>query len=918
MKPATQAIACSASTSPLRNSDVADLRRGVGRRCRPGNDETASDRACDARRDDPDRGEQQRARSRASRPASGPRTGHGRSFHASSVSRVCAMPRTSTRSDASTAPHRRARARRARQRALALAGCASARGAPKRSCGTSSAASHGDPPASSSTCPRWRSRNTIGSSTTRKPARDRAVRELDLEGVAARADRRQVDRLEHLAAEALEAAGEVAHAQRRARIRAYHEPPRLTIRRTRPQSVTRAAGDVARAEHEVGVLARRASSRARSAGSCEKSASISRTNAAPPSSACAKPGEVRRARGPRARVRCSTSTAVVLGGQAVGDLAGAVGRVVVDDEDPVRAGRRALEHRAARRATIASMFSASSKVGRMSQACPDIGRAYPTDRTWPRTPPTSRSPPPSTSSPTSTSSTARSCTACSPTATRPRPSREATGLGRRADARRARSRALPGIGKTLEEKLVALLDTGTIPAAEKLRAKYPPGLLEMTRLPGLGPKRARKLFDELGIDSLDDAARGGRGPASCATSRASAPKFEASVLTSIDAGIGERPAQRVLLQPRARRSASRSSRRCARTRRPSASSSPARRAARRTPSRTSTSSRRPRDPGALVARARRARRSSSPRRRPNENAARGRTHTGLPVDLRVVEPDELRQPAAALHRLGGAQRRAARGGGAARAARLASTGSSTTRPARRCAARPRRRSTSGSACRSRPELREDRGELAPGLRGRRALIDARRPARRPAHAHGRLRRAQHDRGDGARGARARLRVHRDHRPLGDARLRRPRHARRAASARSSASREVNERLDGIRGARRDRDEHPARRLAGLRRRAARRSSTGSSASVHTSFGMPTRGDDEAHGRRDRAPVDRRDRPPDRPQDRRRASPTRSTSTRSSRRRRARGTMLEINSAPDRRDLNDVHARAAAQAGVHDR
>ena len=63
--------------------------------------------------------------------------------------------------------------------------------------------------------------------------------------------------------------------------------------------------------------------------------------------------------------------------------------------------------------------------------------------------------------------------------------------------------ALPGIGKTLEEKLVALLDTGTIPAAEKLRAKFPPGLLEMTRLPGLGPKRARKLFDELGIDSLE-------------------------------------------------------------------------------------------------------------------------------------------------------------------------------------------------------------------------------------------------------------------------------------------------------------------------------------------------------------------------------------------------------------------------------
>src|ERR671929_2335152 len=61
---------------------------------------------------------------------------------------------------------------------------------------------------------------------------------------------------------------------------------------------------------------------------------------------------------------------------------------------------------------------------------------------------------------------------------------------------------LPGIGRTLEEKIEALLDTGTIPAVEKLRARIPAGLVALTRLPGLGPKRARKLFDEVGIDSL--------------------------------------------------------------------------------------------------------------------------------------------------------------------------------------------------------------------------------------------------------------------------------------------------------------------------------------------------------------------------------------------------------------------------------
>lgn len=61
---------------------------------------------------------------------------------------------------------------------------------------------------------------------------------------------------------------------------------------------------------------------------------------------------------------------------------------------------------------------------------------------------------------------------------------------------------LPGIGATLETKLVALVETGEIPQAVRLRAKFPAGLLEMTRLPGLGPKRARRLYDELGIDSL--------------------------------------------------------------------------------------------------------------------------------------------------------------------------------------------------------------------------------------------------------------------------------------------------------------------------------------------------------------------------------------------------------------------------------
>src|SRR5918998_6358283 len=70
-------------------------------------------------------------------------------------------------------------------------------------------------------------------------------------------------------------------------------------------------------------------------------------------------------------------------------------------------------------------------------------------------------------------------------------------------AREGRVTELPGIGKTLEEKLVALDATGDIPAAVKLRAKFPVGLLSVMHLPNFGPKRARKLYDELGIDSLE-------------------------------------------------------------------------------------------------------------------------------------------------------------------------------------------------------------------------------------------------------------------------------------------------------------------------------------------------------------------------------------------------------------------------------
>jgi len=80
-------------------------------------------------------------------------------------------------------------------------------------------------------------------------------------------------------------------------------------------------------------------------------------------------------------------------------------------------------------------------------------------------------------------------------------------------SRQGRAAELPGVGKTIAEKVAALLDTGTIPAAEKLKAKIPVGLVEITKIPGLGPKRVRLLHTEIGVTSLDDlkqAAEDGR------------------------------------------------------------------------------------------------------------------------------------------------------------------------------------------------------------------------------------------------------------------------------------------------------------------------------------------------------------------------------------------------------------------------
>ncbi|HSM62281.1 MAG TPA: DNA polymerase/3'-5' exonuclease PolX [Longimicrobiales bacterium] len=66
---------------------------------------------------------------------------------------------------------------------------------------------------------------------------------------------------------------------------------------------------------------------------------------------------------------------------------------------------------------------------------------------------------------------------------------------------------LPAVGKDIAAHIVELLQTGRIGRMEEVTAEFPRSLVELTRLDGVGPKKARKLFDELGVRTVDDLVR---------------------------------------------------------------------------------------------------------------------------------------------------------------------------------------------------------------------------------------------------------------------------------------------------------------------------------------------------------------------------------------------------------------------------
>jgi DNA polymerase (family X) len=475
-------------------------------------------------------------------------------------------------------------------------------------------------------------------------------------------------------------------------------------------------------------------------------------------------------------------------------------------------------------------------------------------------------------------------------------------------AREGRVTDLPGIGRTLQEKIEALLETGTIPAVEKLRGKFPPGLVDLTRLPGLGPKRARRLFDELGVDSLD-ALRLAAEQRRLRDVRGFGTKFEEAVLAAFAAGVGERPRPRVLLHKalqigdgvvealRAHPASERVE-----------LAGSARRMADSVKDLDviATAS----DPAALL-HAFAALDVIEACSTPGENAARARTHTGMEIDLRVVEPDQFGN--LLQHFTGSKEHNVAlREMAVRRGLHVSEYGllDDATGTTHRCATEEEVYALLGHPY-IEPELRENRGELDPGFVAPELIVQE--DLRGDLHMHtiasdGRntieqMALAARERGLGYIAITDHSATHGFGNHVEPDELRRQIERVRELDARLEGIRvligtETNVLPDGS-------PDYDDDLLAEL---------DWTIASVHTSFGM---GAEEMTARMVRAcehplldaighPTGRKieSRAPyavDMPALIEAAART--------------GTMLEINSAPDRRDLNDVHARAAARAGV---
>ena len=109
-----------------------------------------------------------------------------------------------------------------------------------------------------------------------------------------------------------------------------------------------------------------------------------------------------------------------------------------------------------------------------------------------------------------------------------------------------RAKELPGIGGTIEAKIVELTETGHMAALEKRRAEVPGEVTQFLRIPGLGPKTAARIWRELDVTTLDEL-REAAEQQRVRTLQGLGAKSEEKILAALDKGFGAEPERRGLL-----------------------------------------------------------------------------------------------------------------------------------------------------------------------------------------------------------------------------------------------------------------------------------------------------------------------------------------------------------------------------------
>ena len=97
-----------------------------------------------------------------------------------------------------------------------------------------------------------------------------------------------------------------------------------------------------------------------------------------------------------------------------------------------------------------------------------------------------------------------------------------------------RAKDLSGIGKVIEEKIVQIVEDGTIEALAKRQALVPPDVVAFMHLPGLGPKTARRIWQELGVSTIEELKQAAESER-LRTLSGLGPKTEENVLKALAA-----------------------------------------------------------------------------------------------------------------------------------------------------------------------------------------------------------------------------------------------------------------------------------------------------------------------------------------------------------------------------------------------